>query len=68
MDRQKYQFFMRNERTTERKLIYEGWFAEHDMEIFSIGLVIGLREHHKKAFVTVYEVIDGKSHLVRVQE
>ena len=63
-----FQFFNCNSRNEKDKMIYEGWHTEREMITFSQGLVIGLREHHKRAFVTVYEVIDGVSHLARVQE
>ena len=68
MERKKFQFFSCNSYNEKSKMIYEGWYTESDMEILSIGLAIGLRQHHKGAFVRVYEEIDGTSHLIRVQK
>ena len=48
--------------------IYQGWYSESDMVIIAIGIVIGLRQYCKSAFVNVYEEIEGDWHLVRVQK
>lgn len=48
--------------------IYQGWFSERDMVTMAQGIVIGLRQYCKTAFVNVYEEIEGDWHLVRVQK
>lgn len=35
--------------------IHQGWYSESDMVILAIGIVIGLRQHHKRASIKVYE-------------
>ena len=48
--------------------IYQGWLSKSDMVTMARGIVIGLRQYCKTAFVNVYEEIEGDWHLVRVQE
>ena len=50
------------------KTLYQGWFSESDMVTMAQGIVIGLRQYCKSAFVNVYEEIEGDWHLVRVQK
>ena len=50
------------------KTLYQGWFSERDMVTMAQGIVIGLRQYCKTAFVNVYEEIEGDWHLVRVQK
>ena len=50
------------------KTLYQGWFSESDMVTMAQGIVIGLRQYCKTAFVNVYEEIEGDWHLVRVQK
>ena len=42
MERNRYQFFMCNKRTTEKELIYEGWHTEGDMVTMTAGILVGL--------------------------
>lgn len=48
--------------------IYQGWYSESDMITVAQGIVIGLRQYCKSAFIQVYEEIEGDWHLVRVQK
>ena len=48
--------------------IYKGWLSESDMVTMAQGIVIGLRQYCKSAFIQVYEEIEGDWYLVRVQE
>ena len=65
MDRKKYQFFMCNKRTTERKLICEGWYTKEDMVTMTFGILVGLCQFRPKAFVSVYLCKDdGTTELV----
>ena len=48
--------------------IYQGWYSESDMITVAQGIVIGLRQYCKSAFIQVYEEIEGEWHLVRVQK
>ena len=48
--------------------IYQGWLSESDMVTMAQGIVVGLRQYCKTAFVNVYEEIEGDWHLVRVQK
>ena len=48
--------------------IYQGWFYESDMVTMAQGIVVGLRQYCKGAFIQVYEELGEKWHLVRVQE
>ena len=50
------------------KTLYQGWFSKRDMIIMAQGIVVGLRQYCKTAFVNVYEEIEGDWHLVRVQK
>ena len=48
--------------------IYQGWYSESDMITVAQGIVIGLRQYCKSAFIQVYEEIEGDWYLVRVQK
>ena len=47
--------------------IYQGWLSESDMVTMAQGIVVGLRQHHKRASIKVYEEKGEEWHLVRVQ-
>lgn len=48
--------------------IYEGWMTEDDMKTMAQGIVVGLRQYCKGAFIQVYEELGEHWHLVRVQK
>lgn len=68
MERKHYSFEGYGSTRILGKTLYQGWFSESDMVTMAIGIVIGLRQYCKSAFVNVYEEIEGDWHLVRVQK
>ena len=68
MERKHYSFEGCGSPKIQGKTIYQGWLSESDMVIMAIGIVIGLRQYCKGAFIQVYEELGEKWHLVRVQE
>ena len=49
-----YEFFSFNASTSERKLIYEGWYTEEAMMMLSMGMFLGLLQFCAKLVVRVY--------------
>ena len=68
MERKHYSFEGYGSTRILGKTLYQGWFSESDMVTMAQGIVIGLRQYCKSAFVNVYEEIEGDWHLVRVQK
>ena len=68
MERKHYSFEGRGSPKIQGVTIYQGWYSESDMVIMAIGIVIGLRQHHKRASIKVYEEKGEEWNLVRVQE
>ena len=65
MERNRYQFFMCNKRTTEKELIYEGWHTKGDMVTMTAGILVGLHRFRPAAYVWVYLCKeDGTTELV----
>ena len=67
MERKHYSFEGCGSPKIQGVTIYQGWYSESDMVIMAIGIVIGLRQHHKRASIKVYEEKGEEWHLVRVQ-
>ena len=68
MERKHYSFEGYGSTRILGKTLYQGWFSKSDMIIMAQGIVVGLRQYCKSAFVNVYEEIEGDWHLVRVQK
>lgn len=68
MERKHYSFEGYGSTKILGKTLYQGWFSKRDMVTMAQGIVIGLRQYCKTAFVNVYEEIEGDWHLVRVQK
>ena len=68
MERKHYSFEGYGSTRILGKTLYQGLFSESDMIIMAQGIVVGLRQYCKSAFVYVYEEIEGDWHLVRVQK
>ena len=68
MERKHYSFEGCGSPKIQGVTIYQGWYSESDMVIIAIGIVIGLRQYHKRASIKVYEEKGEEWHLVRVQE
>ena len=68
MKRKHYSFVGYGSTKILGKTLYQGWFSESDMVTMAQGIVTGLRQYCKTAFVNVYEEIEGDWHLVRVQK
>ena len=68
MERKHYSFEGCGSPKIQGETIYQGWLSESDMVIMAIGIVIGLRQYCKGAFIQVYEELGENWHLVRVQE
>ena len=68
MERKHYSFEGCGSPKIQGETIYQGWLSESDMVTMAIGIVIGLRQYCKGAFIQVYEELGEKWHLVRVQE
>ena len=68
MERKHYSFEGCGSQKIQGVTIYQGWYSESDMVIMAIGIVIGLRQHYKRASIKVYEEQGEEWHLVRVQE
>ena len=54
MEKNHYEFFSYNPSTAERKLIYDGWYAEDEMIMLSKGMLLGLHQFRAKLVVCVY--------------
>ena len=54
MERNHYEFFSFNVSTSERKLIWEGWYTEEEMIMLSTGMFLGLVQFCAKLEVRVY--------------
>ena len=68
MERKHYSFEGYGSTRILGKTLYQGWYSESDMKTVAQGIVVGLRQYCKSAFVNVYEEIEGDWHLVRVQK
>ena len=54
MERNHYEFFSFNASTSERKLIYDGWYTESEMMMLSTGMFLGLVQFCANLVVRVY--------------
>lgn len=68
MERKHYSFEGCGSPKIKGVTIYEGWFTESDMVTMAQGIVTGLRQYCKGAFIQVYEEQGEEWHLVRVQK
>ena len=68
MERKHYSFEGCGSPKIQDVTIYQGWLSESDMVTMAQGIVIGLRQYCKGAYIKVYEEIGQNWHLVRVQK
>ena len=54
MEKNHYEFFSFNVSTSERKLIYSGWYTEDEMIMLSKGMLLGLHQFRANLRVCVY--------------
>ena len=68
MERKHYSFEGCGSPKIQGVMIYQGWLSESDMAIMAQGIVIGLRQYCKGAFIQVYEEQGENWHLVWLQK
>ena len=54
MEKNHYEFFSFNAKTSERKLIYRGWYTKDEMIMLSIGMLLGLHQFRATDTVRIY--------------
>ena len=54
MEKNHYEFFSFNAKTSERKLIYRGWYTKDEMILLSDGMFVGLHQFRATDTVRAY--------------
>lgn len=54
MEKNHYEFFSFNAKTSERKLIYRGYYTKDEMILLSDGMFVGLHQFRATNTVRVY--------------